>query len=482
MTWRPRLPGIAEMSQEVRDGAVSPSLFARRSVEAIRQDDRGELSLHAFLSVLDDRELDALGDGPRVGRLAGVPIAIKDNLATLGLPTTCGSRILEGYRSGYEATVVRRLREAGAIIIGKTNMDEFGMGSSTEHSAFGPTRNPRDLNRVPGGSSGGSAAAVAAGLVPAALGSDTGGSVRQPASLCGVVGIKPTYGRVSRYGLVAFASSLDQVGTLARTVEDAAVLLEVISGWDPRDSTTAEHGAMDAVTAGDVRGASGLVVGVPSEHFRDTLDASIRDLCVRALGRLEGLGAEVRPVSLPHAEYAIPAYYIIAPAEASSNLARYDGVRYGLRVVDEPSVRALHETTRSEGLGAEVKRRILLGTYVLFAGYHEAYYGRAQRVRGLIRRDFDTVFGTGVDLIFTPTSPTTAFRLGERLRDPVKMYLSDVFTVSANLAGIPALSLPIGEVGGLPVGGQLLGPRWSEPKLIRAAMALESSLGSGGAR
>lgn len=444
------------------------------SAAALAESDRGADPVHAFLSVEIERAADA---DPGNGPLAGVPVAVKDNIATLDFPTTCGSRILEGYRSPFDATAVDRLRAAGAIVIGKTNLDEFGMGSSTEFSAWGPTRNPLDRSRVPGGSSGGSAAAVAAGIVPIALGSETGGSVRQPAAFCGVVGIKPTYGRVSRYGLVAYASSLDQVGVVGRTVDDAALGLAVVAGHDPLDSTSArrEVPALDGAPGS----LEGLVVGVPEEYFPHTLNPEIAALCRAALRRLEALGAEIREVSLPSTRYAIPTYYVIAPAEASSNLARYDGVRYGVRPPGVRSATELYERTRAL-FGPEVKRRIMLGTYALSAGYYDAYYGRAQRVRGLIIRDFDWVFSSGVDLVFTPTSPTTAFRLGERLDDPFEMYLSDVFTVTANLAGVPALSLPIGHAGGLPVGGQLIGPRWSEPVLVRAARALENDLAFAG--
>ncbi len=430
----------------------------------------GPDGLNAFLSV--DRE----ATGAASGLLAGVPVAIKDNLTTLTLPTTCGSRILEGYVSPFEATAVRKLREAGAAIIGKTNMDEFAMGSSNENSAYGAVKNPLDHTRVPGGSSGGSAAAVAAGVVRVALGSETGGSVRQPAAFCGIVGIKPTYGRVSRYGLVAYASSLDNVGVLGATVADAAAVLQVIAGHDPFDSTSADVPVPDMVPAPSSadKPLAGLVVGKPREYFPDSLDPRIAAHCERALQQLERLGAEVREVSLPSTALAIPVYYVIAPAEASSNLARYDGVRYGVRQVagDLPQ---MYERTRSSGFGAEVTRRILLGTYVLSAGYYDAYYKRAQAVRSLIAQEFADVFSSGVHLLFTPTAPTPAFRLGE-VSEPYKMYLSDIFTVTANLAGIPAMSQPIGRVDGMPVGGQFMAAAFDEPTMLRAAAALEHAL------
>ncbi len=473
---------LRERVAEVRSGRVTALERVREALDAVERVDAGPEGLHAFLSVGREAAEAAAGavdaavaGGASAGPMAGVPVAVKDNICTLGLPTTCGSRILEGYRSPYDATVVRRLREAGAVVVGKTNLDEFAMGSSTENSAFGPTRNPHDRGRVPGGSSGGSAAAVAAGLVPAALGSDTGGSVRQPAAFCGVVGIKPTYGRVSRYGLVAFASSLDQVGTFGRTVEDAALLLEVISGPDPRDSTAAARPAPE-LTAEVGRGVDGLVIGVPKEYFPPELDERVATLCRESIERLRAAGAVVRDVSLPHTHYAIPTYYIIAPAEASSNLARYDGVRYGVRAPGADSTLAVYEATRSLGFGDEVKRRIMLGTYALSAGYYDQYYGRAQRVRALIAADFRRVFDSGVDAVFTPTTPSVAFRLGEKVEDPYQMYLADVFTVTANLAAIPGISLPIGTVDGLPAGGQFLADRWDETTMVRAAAALERAL------
>jgi len=473
---------ITGIVRDVMEQNVSAVSNAKAALAAIRVADRGDRGLNAFLSTSDDAALAAAEtiDGAiaavgAAGRLSGVPVALKDNLCTAGLPTTCGSRILDGYRSPYEATAVRRLRAAGAIIIGKTNMDEFAMGSSTENSAFGPTRNPHDPARVPGGSSGGSAAAVGAGLVPAALGSDTGGSVRQPASFCGVVGIKPTYGRVSRYGLVAFGSSLDQIGTFGRTVEDAALLLEIIAGHDARDSTSIDQPVPPLLheTTLDIDGMS---VGVPAEYFAPGLDADVAALCRRAVQCLVTAGATVREVSLPHTRLAIPTYYVIATAEASSNLARYDGVRYGSRAADANGLRELYERTRSAGFGAEVKRRIMLGTFVLSAGYHDRYYGRAQQVRRLITDDFRRVFQSGIDVLFTPTTPAPPFLIGEKVQDPYQMYLSDVFTVTANLAGVPALSLPIGTVQGLPVGGQMVAAAWREDRMVRAAAALERAL------
>ena len=407
------------------------------------------------------------------GTLAGQAVAIKANIADRDHATDCGSRILEGWRSPFESTAVRRLREAGAIIAGKTICDEFAMGSSTEHSAFGPSRNPVDPERVPGGSSGGSAVAVAAGAVDMALGSETGGSVRQPAAFCGIVGIKPTYGRVSRYGLVAFGSSLDQIGTFGKDVRSAALLLSAISGRDDRDATTLDRVPLPG--PGPVPASlAGTVIGVPREYFPSCLHAGVKAACDRALARFRDLGAEVREVSLPHTKYAIPTYYIIAPAEASSNLARYDGVRYGARQ-SAPDVRALFRKTRGAGFGAEVRRRILLGTYVLSAGYYDAYYRSAQRARARIAQDFADVFASGVHALFTPTTPTPAFRFGENMADPLLMYLADIFTATANLALIPALSLPIGRDQGLPLGGQLLGPQEGEQTIIRIAQALEAA-------
>ena len=415
--------------------------------------------------------LEAQAPGP----LGGMPVAVKDNIATLDLPTTCGSRILEGYVSPFEATAVRRLREAGAMIAAKTNLDEFAMGSSTEHSAFGRVLHPMDPTRVPGGSSGGSAALVGAGVVPAALGSETGGSVRQPASFCGVVGVKPTYGRVSRYGLVAFGSSLDCISVFGQTVHDASRVLATISGHDPLDATTIDQPSM-AVPAPRVD-LQGLRIGLPREYFPADLDAGVRAGMERTIAVLRDLGATTVDVSLPHTKYAVPTYYIIAPAEASANLARYDGVRYGPpRPAGLPDVRALYRTTRGRGFGPEVRRRILIGTYVLSAGYYEAYYGKAQRMRARIAEDFRRVFASGVDLLFTPTTPTPAFKAGEKTGDPVQMYLADIFVCSVSLAGLPGLSLPVGRSEGLPIGGQLIAPSFEDERMLEVAGALEGRL------
>jgi aspartyl-tRNA(Asn)/glutamyl-tRNA(Gln) amidotransferase subunit A len=414
---------------------------------------------------------------PAAGALAGVTYCAKDNFSTLGLPTTCGSRILEGYVSPYEATAVAKLNAAGAVLVGKTNCDEFAMGSSNEYSAYGPVKNPLDHSRVPGGSSGGSAAAVAAGIVRVALGSETGGSVRQPASYCGVTGVKPTYGRVSRYGLVAFASSLDHVAVFGKEVDDAAGALEVISGLDPLDSTSASEPPpklrAERARSKDLKG---IVIGRPKEYFPATLDARIAAHCDRALEELKARGATVREVSLPHTALAIPVYYIVAPAEASSNLARFDGVRYGMRLEGD-GLRGMYEATRTKGFGPEVTRRILLGTYVLSAGYYDAYYRRAQDVRALMTNDFRRVFAGGVHALFTPTAPSPAFAFGAK-SDPYEMYLNDIFTATANLAHVPAMSVPIGRVDKLPVGGQIIAPWFDEAAMFRVAYAIEDALGA----
>jgi aspartyl-tRNA(Asn)/glutamyl-tRNA(Gln) amidotransferase subunit A len=467
-----------------RDAVRSKQTSAVELVrEALDRIDRLEPSLDAFNDIWRDRAIEQareVDEGKRTGELAGVPIALKDNLCTSFGTTTCSSRILANFKSPYDATVVRKLESAGAIIVGKTNLDEFAMGSSTENSAFKVTRNPWDTERVPGGSSGGSAAAVAAGLVPAALGSDTGGSIRQPAALCGIVGLKPTYGRVSRYGLVAFASSLDQVGPLTRTVSDAALLLRVIAGHDPKDSTSAPQPVPDYLAQLD-RPVEHLRIGIAREFDSASgIDPQVRDAVDAAVKQYRSLGAELVEVSLPHTEYGIAAYYIIAPSEASSNLARYDGVHFGHRTQQPVSdIIELMSRTRAEGFGDEVKRRIMIGTYALSAGYYDAFYLRALKIRALIKRDFDEAFEK-CDAILCPTSPTPAFRIGERSGDPLQMYMSDVFTVTCNIAGIAGISIPCGFTSGpkpLPIGLQLLGPTFSEEKLLRIARLYEASTG-----
>ena len=451
--------------------------------EALAAIDRQEPSLGAFTAVATGQALaramavdQARARGEALGPLAGVPIAVKDNISTRGVPTTAGSKVLAGYVPPYDATVITKLTAAGAVVIGKTNCDEFAMGSSTENSAYGVTANPWALDRAPGGSSGGSAATVAARAVPASLGSDTGGSIRQPAAFCGIVGLKPTYGRVSRFGLLAFASSLDQIGPFAVTVDDAAAVLSVIAGHDGHDATSAAEAVPD--WSGVTMGASvnGLRIGVP-RAFIEGVDPEVAKAFEAALATWTSLGATVVDIALPNAGLAIPVYYLIATAEASSNLARYDGARYGYRTTLTPkdSLRDMYERTRDEGFGAEVKRRIMLGTYVLSAGYYDAYYLKAQQVRAKVRDDYAATF-TSVDVVATPTTPTPAFRLGEKTADPLQMYLADIFTVSANLAGVPAMSLPCGlSSEGLPVGCQLTARMWDEATLLRAGAALQQA-------
>ena len=454
------------MSAPVHDAPDAATALRRANEQA---------SLNAFITLASSADVEASAAAAPAGPMQAMPVAVKDNIATTTLSTSCGSRILHGWVSPYEATAVTRLRAAGAVIIGKTNMDEFAMGSSTENSAFGPTLNPLDHARVPGGSSGGSAAAVAAGICRIAYGSETGGSVRQPAAFCGIVGVKPTYGRVSRFGLVAFASSLDHIGVFGATVDDAALGLQVIAGHDRQDATSVDL-PVDDYRAEAGRPLDGLVVGVPAEYFPVSLDSKIRARCDRAIDLLRQLGAEIRTVSLPHTDLAIPVYYILAPAEASSNLARFDGVRYGPRA-DSNDLRGMYERTRSEGFGPEVTRRIILGTYVLSQGHYDAYYRKAMLVREKITEDFAKVFASGVHVLFTPTTPSPAFGFGSKA-DPLEMYLSDIFTATANLAGVPAMSQPIGLVDGMPVGGQLLAAHFREADMFRAAFALERALGA----
>lgn len=468
------MKSVADIAGAVRQGRASAAAMAEEVGKRLTAAESLNATLDWSQDVLD-------GDAGRVdaggteGPLAGVPIAIKDNIVTAEQPTTCASKILEGYYSPYSATVVDRLRDAGALVGIKTNLDEFAMGSSTEHSAFGRVLHPLDSARVPGGSSGGSAALVAAGVVPAALGSETGGSVRQPASFCGIVGVKPGYGRVSRYGLVAFGSSLDCISVFGRTVSDAARVLQVISGPDAYDATTvAEAGIGPLEPRSDLKG---LTIGLPRECFPVDLDPGVRAACDRAVGVMRDLGADVKEVSLPHTSYAVPTYYVINPAEASANLARYDGVRYGLRRGDGLDLRSLYRATRGEGFGPEVQRRIVIGTYVLSGGYYDAYYTKAQRARSLIAADFDRLFHQeGISYLFTPTTPTVAFEAGAKTADPVQMYLADIFVAAVSLAGLPAMSIPIGRSNGLPVGGHLIAPATAEAGMLSAATAIEAAV------
>ncbi len=470
---------IHELNELYREKKASPVEVTRQVLSRVEKLDP---EIHAYLTVTADSALkeareaeERFSRGESRGLLDGVPVGLKDIFLTRGVKTTCGSRILENFVPPFDATVVAKLREQGAVFPGKLNMDEFAMGSSTENSGFGPTRNPWDRERVPGGSSGGSAAAVAADECVAALGTDTGGSIRQPASLCGVVGVKPTYGRVSRYGVIAFASSLDQVGPLAKDVEDAAIMLQAVAGHDPRDSTSIPQPVPDyrkSLRAG----VKGIRVGLAREYFPPGLDLEVNGVVQDSVRLLEKLGARPVSISLPHTDYAVACYYIIAPAEASSNLARYDGVKYGLRSSQGKGLIDTYFQTRTAGFGHEVKRRIMIGTYTLSSGYYDAYYRKAQAVRTLIRRDFENAFKE-CDLILTPTSPTPAFKLGEKTTDPLQMYLSDIFTIPVNLAGLPGLSLPGGvSRTGLPIGVHLIGPPLGEEKIFSAAYALESEI------
>ncbi|KAF0194209.1 MAG: aspartyl-tRNA(Asn)/glutamyl-tRNA (Gln) amidotransferase subunit A [Bacillota bacterium] len=469
-------------ASEIHKGLRHKDFSAREVAQAhlyrIEQTDK---DLKAFVTVTTEQALRAadavdakMSRGEELHPLSGIPVAVKDNMCTTGVKTTCSSKMLESFVPPYTATVVNKLEQAGAVVLGKTNLDEFAMGSSTENSAFFTTRNPYDLERVPGGSSGGSAVAVAAGQAVIALGSDTGGSIRQPAAFCGIVGVKPTYSLVSRYGLVAFASSLDQVGPFARTVSDAAWALEALAGHDPLDSTSVPNAPVDWSQPLD-KGIRGLKVGVPREYFADGMEPAVVKSVREAIKVFECLGAEISEISLPHTSYALPTYYIIAPAEASSNLARFDGVRYGFRAEGATNQEELISLSRSQGFGPEVKRRIMLGTYALSNGYYDAYYGKAQKVRSLIKQDFDNAFSQ-VDIILSPTSPTTAFKVGARVNDPLSMYMADLCTFAVNLAGIPALSLNCGFVEGLPVGLQLMGKAFSEMMLLQAAFAYEQTV------
>ncbi len=467
---------IASTRTAVEQRQITASTLVEGFYQKIEAEDK---DVGAYLTLCQERaaaqaaRIDALADkGGPLPPLAGVPIALKDVLSTKGTRTTAGSKILENYIPAYDGTVVRRLEEAGAIILGKLNCDEFAMGSSNENSAYGPVRNPRDLSRVPGGSSGGSAAAVAAGTAVDELGSDTGGSIRQPAAFCGVVGLMPTYGRVSRYGLIAFASSLDKVGPFTKSVSDAALLLQQMAGRDPMDSTSAAVPVPD-YTQEIGKPMQGLRIGVPREYFGEGLDPEVRRAVEASIQKLAAAGCEVKDISLPHTRYAIPTYYVIATAEASSNLARFDGVRYGYRSKDAKTLSAMYRKSRDEGFGPEVKRRIMLGTYALSAGYYDAYYIKAQRVRALIAQDFTDAFAQ-VDAIVTPTTPTPAFKLGEKADDPLAMYLADIYTVTASLAGIPGISVPCGvSAEKLPIGLQILGRHFDEATVLRVAHAIE---------
>lgn len=434
----------------------------------------------AFLTVTEDLALleakridDLISIGENIPVLAGIPLAVKDNILVKEIKITCASKILENYIASYDATCIKKLKKLGAVILGKTNMDEFAMGASTENSAFFPTKNPNDLTRVPGGSSGGSAAAVAGDLCCYALGSDTGGSIRQPASFCGVVGLKPTYGAVSRYGLVAFASSLDQIGPITKTAEDAKIVFEAISGKDPKDSTSVELLETNSLTAaGEQASINSIRIGVPKEYFVKGMDSEVEKVVRKAIKKFEGLGAKIEEISLPHTKYVIPAYYLINMSEASSNLARYDGIRYGLSRTRSKNLLDVYLQSKGKGFGDEVKRRIMLGTYALSAGYYDAYYLKAQKIRTLIIKDFEDAFQK-VDFILTPTTSTPAFKIGEKSTDPLSMYLCDIFTASVNLAGLPAISIPVGFAGKLPVGLQIIGKPFEENKILEISRVYE---------
>ncbi|MHB9030781.1 MAG: Asp-tRNA(Asn)/Glu-tRNA(Gln) amidotransferase subunit GatA [Candidatus Latescibacterota bacterium] len=469
-----------DLAASIRSGEVSAEEATR---SALRRIEQVEPVVHAYITVIAEpaleraREIDSRRiRGEKIGPLGGIPMAVKDSILTAGIRTTAGSHILDNFIPPYDAFVISRLREAGAVIVGKANTDEFTMGSTCETSRFGPTRNPHDTGTVPGGSSGGSAAAVAAGECIAALGSDTGGSIRQPASFCGIVGIKPTYGRVSRFGLIAHASSLDQIGPMTRTVEDAALVLSVIAGHDRNDSTSLDAPVPDY--AGEMRReVKGLRVGLPKEYFGEGLDPEVRKITMDAVDILKSDGAEIVDISLPNLEYAIPTYYLLSTAEASANLERYDGVRYGFRAPEAENLFEMYSRTRSQGFGAEVKRRIMLGTYCLSAGYYDAYYRKAQKVRRLIKEDFDAAFGKA-DAIIAPVSPTPAFPLGSKMNDPLQMYLADIYTISLNLAGLPGIAVPAGKTAAkLPVGVQIMGKALDESTLFALAASIERRVG-----
>lgn len=472
------MASIRELHQQLISKERSCVEIVQESLDRIQA---LEPKLHSFLQVTNDRALEQakqidakIAAGEEIGLLAGIPIAIKDNLCTQGVPTTCASKILQNFVPPYESTVTQKLIDAGAVMVGKTNLDEFAMGGSTETSAYAKTANPWDISRVPGGSSGGSAAAVAGGECPISLGSDTGGSIRQPASFCGIVGMKPTYGLVSRYGLVAFASSLDQIGPFARSVEDAAILLNAIAGYDPKDSTSLKVDVPDYTQflTADLKGKK---VGVIKETFGEGLDPEVEKSVNAAIDQLKALGAEVKEISCPRFRYGIAAYYIIAPSEASANLARYDGVKYGARIEDAENLMEMYTKTRSQGFGAEVKRRIMIGTYALSAGYYDAYYLKAQKVRTLIKQDFEKAFEE-VDVLVSPTAPTTAFKLGDKSQDPLSMYLIDLMTIPVNLAGLPGMSVPCGfDSQGLPIGLQIIGNVLREDQVFQVAYAYEQA-------
>lgn len=468
---------IHELQEKIKEGKTSAVQIAESVFQRI---DAVEKRVRSYIRLVKEEALAAADKADKdikkgdIKALTGIPIALKDIVCTKGITTTCGSHILHNFIPPYDATVVEKLRDAGAVFVGKTNMDEFAMGSSTETSYFGPTRNPWDLERIPGGSSGGSATAVAADECIASIGSDTGGSIRQPAALCGIVGLKPTYGRVSRFGLIAFASSLDQIGPFTKDVEDCALMMNVLAGYDPKESTSvrAETSDYRQFVGRDIKGWK---IGIPQEYFVEGIDPEVNSAVQKAISVLEKSGAKIVGISLPHTQYCLAVYYIIAPAEASSNLARYDGVKYGFRSPDNGDLLDMYKRTRMQGFGAEVKRRIMIGTYALSAGYYDAYYKKASQVRSLIKRDFEEAFKK-CDVILTPTTPTPAFKIGEKTDNPLQMYLSDIFTISGNLAGIPGISVPCGFTsGGLPIGAQFLAGHFEEGKLIQIASAYEKN-------